>query len=442
MRDRKQKPLADLVGGAMPFSEEAEKGTLSCFLQKPKTLLNDAHVNLPTEAFYHPANRQLYEVLLDFNKRSIPIDLITLSSFLLDKQLMDKIGGPAALPELLSFVPTEAHYEHYKQILLEKYRLRAVVTMLTDGVQKAYQYDQRALSILNELESGMDKLRKTENGGGSFQEQVDKYAEEWEAKASGKKSSFTSSRWAALNDEIGGIPQGYVLIMGPRKGGKSSLMLNVASDFSIPRDDSKPEQSLVISYEMPEEQLIGRLLSDRFDIHSKFTLTPDLFPPPPQTADRIARAIAKIRKAPIKIISDASFTVDDICAEARLLDAKFVGVDYLQLMPPPPGMDRKEKKNREVEENSQRLCRLSLSLRGTVMILSQLNQDGEASWSSGTENDATLTMKIEEDGLYVKTRRGGVSGMTIPIRLNGAYYRFEEHEKEDKPKRKRATTPD
>src|SRR6476620_8104135 len=61
-------PLSD-INRALPYSDDAEKGVLSCFLQNPVDLLNDAQVTLPTEAFYHPVNRQIYEELLAFNNR-------------------------------------------------------------------------------------------------------------------------------------------------------------------------------------------------------------------------------------------------------------------------------------------------------------------------------------------------------------------------------------
>ena len=83
----KSDPLTD-VSRAMPFSDEAEKGVLSCFLQSPNELLNDAQVSIPVESFYHPANRMLYEVLLEFNNKSLPVDLVTLF-----KQNQNVIGG-------------------------------------------------------------------------------------------------------------------------------------------------------------------------------------------------------------------------------------------------------------------------------------------------------------------------------------------------------------
>src|SRR3954447_4883148 len=82
---------------SMPFSEMAEKGVLSCLLANPTDLLNDAQVTIPPEAFYHSANRLLYEVMLEFNNGHRPVEYIALSQYLQDKGLIDKIGGHGTL---------------------------------------------------------------------------------------------------------------------------------------------------------------------------------------------------------------------------------------------------------------------------------------------------------------------------------------------------------
>src|SRR5688572_21950258 len=51
------------INRALPFSDEAEKGVLSCLLQDPNERLSECRVNLPIAAFYHEANRTIYEKL-------------------------------------------------------------------------------------------------------------------------------------------------------------------------------------------------------------------------------------------------------------------------------------------------------------------------------------------------------------------------------------------
>ena len=49
------------------------------------------------------------------------------TNVLRDQNLLDKVGGPAAITELFTFVPSPAHYQHYKKIVLDKYLLRQLI---------------------------------------------------------------------------------------------------------------------------------------------------------------------------------------------------------------------------------------------------------------------------------------------------------------------------
>ena len=85
------------INRALPFSDEAEKGVLSCLLQDPNERLSDCRVNLPAHAFYHDANRTIYEKLLEFYDKNLPIDPVTVTHALRDQNLLDKVGGAAAI---------------------------------------------------------------------------------------------------------------------------------------------------------------------------------------------------------------------------------------------------------------------------------------------------------------------------------------------------------
>jgi replicative DNA helicase len=123
---------------SMPFSNDAEKGILSCFLHNPEPLLADAPDHIPPEAFYHAANRLMYEVMQQFRDEGRPIEYIALSQWLMDKGLMDKIGGQGALAELLDFIPTPTHYTYYRGLVRDKWIFRKGIQIGTEHVEKAY----------------------------------------------------------------------------------------------------------------------------------------------------------------------------------------------------------------------------------------------------------------------------------------------------------------
>ena len=130
-RKRNEIPTAEEllanINRALPFSDEGEKGVLSSLLQDPNERLSESRVSLPAAAFYHEANRTIYEKLLEFYDKNLPIDPVMVTNALRDQGLLERVGGPAAITELFTFVPSPSHYTHYKKIVLDKFILRQLI---------------------------------------------------------------------------------------------------------------------------------------------------------------------------------------------------------------------------------------------------------------------------------------------------------------------------
>jgi hypothetical protein len=137
---------------SLPWDSDAEKGVLSCFLHTPD-LLSDAQANVPDESFYHPANQLLFKVMKKFHEGGKrPVEYIALTNYLRDADLLDKIGGPGMLSELLNFVPTPAHYGYYKGILKDKLDLRRIIHACTTTVSQAYEHQEDLATFLSDAE--------------------------------------------------------------------------------------------------------------------------------------------------------------------------------------------------------------------------------------------------------------------------------------------------
>jgi len=122
---------------ALPASDEAEKGLLSSLLQDPAERIQETRLKLPPEAFYHEANRIVYEKLLDYSDKGKPVDVVMMSNELREQGLLERIGGPGGLTELFTFVPVPAHYTHYTQIVWERWLLREQIHACAQGIEDA-----------------------------------------------------------------------------------------------------------------------------------------------------------------------------------------------------------------------------------------------------------------------------------------------------------------
>ena len=106
-------PTAQEISRALPSNADAEKGVISAMLQSPDDIVGEAVQKLVPEAFYVPAHKTLFELLINLADEGKPIDPITLQEALMRENLMDSVGGPSAVLELIDFVPDASHFDFY-----------------------------------------------------------------------------------------------------------------------------------------------------------------------------------------------------------------------------------------------------------------------------------------------------------------------------------------
>ncbi len=108
---------------ALPHSKESESALISALMQEPN-LIADARAKLPPAAFYHEAHRIIFERLLEFHELSLPVDAVMVTNVLRDKDLLDKVGGPAAITELFTFTAALTNYAEYIRDVEQRYQRR------------------------------------------------------------------------------------------------------------------------------------------------------------------------------------------------------------------------------------------------------------------------------------------------------------------------------
>ncbi|TLD68798.1 replicative DNA helicase [Phragmitibacter flavus] len=360
---------------SMPRSDDAEKGVLSCFLQNPVDLLNDAQVNIPLEAFYHPANRLVYEVLLEFNNGNRPIDLVSLSTYFIDKGLMDKIGGPATLAELYSFVPTSAHYSYYKSILHDKHLLRRIITACTDSIQAAYEYQEDVPNLLDQVESRVLAVREDTQSRDAIKTldvHVDEamHAIEELLRNPGMLRGL-STGYPKLDNLSAGLQGGEMFIIAARPSmGKTSFAMNIVEHASVNED----RPVAFFSLEMSASVLVQRLIAARAGVNMSKLKSGMLNR---EQMRAVTTACGQLQKAKLYIDETPGLDIMEFRAKARRLKKQFniqlIAIDYLQLM---TSGSKRAKENRQIEiaEISAGLKGVAKELNIPIIVLAQLNR--------------------------------------------------------------------
>jgi replicative DNA helicase len=83
----------------------------------------------PIEAFYFKNHQEIYKAIIFMHKNKLPIDILTLTTFLQDNGLLEKIGGVKVLIELINQIPNLVYLEEYIRLVKEKFLRRSLIKL-------------------------------------------------------------------------------------------------------------------------------------------------------------------------------------------------------------------------------------------------------------------------------------------------------------------------
>src|SRR5665213_705338 len=99
--------MSDAVNSKLripPQSLEAEMALLGSIMLRPDAIYEIMDLVSP-QSFYFEKNRIIFETMLELFGKHSPIDLLSLSSRLKEKEILERVGGNTFLSELTSLVP-------------------------------------------------------------------------------------------------------------------------------------------------------------------------------------------------------------------------------------------------------------------------------------------------------------------------------------------------
>ncbi len=145
----------------LPQSPDAEQGVLCSFLLSPREVGGlCVERGVSAECFHIPAHSGIFAVLLELWNAAKPIDFITLTQVLRDRNQLDQVGGAAFVTELFTFIPTAANAAYYIEILQEKWTLRRIITTCTEYAARSYDEQDNVPSLLDEVEQHINKIAR------------------------------------------------------------------------------------------------------------------------------------------------------------------------------------------------------------------------------------------------------------------------------------------
>jgi replicative DNA helicase len=363
-----------------PQNIEAEESVLGAMLVAESTLTRVIdEVKLNAADFYLDKHREIFEAIHDLYAASKPVDELSVSEALTQRNKIDEAGGRHYVSELAAKVPAAANAKHYAEIVQQNSLLRRLLgagqeiqgwvnerdgeprelseraeKLLFEVAHKEQASDFRMLSEI--LHDEIDRLEKLSTG---------------ESEMTGTPSGFRD-----IDAVTGGFQPGNLIIVAARPAmGKSALVANIAENVAV----KKQLPVAFFSLEMSEVELAQRFIACRARISGdklrKGQVSQRDWP-------KVVRACNELEEAPLWFDDSSDLGILDLRAKARRLHAQeqergglgLIILDYMQLM---RSDDHRANRVEQVGQISRGLKILARELEVPVVAISQLSRAPE-----------------------------------------------------------------
>ena len=411
-----------------PHSIEAEQSVLGAIIMDHEAVVIASEILKPQD-FYRPDHQQIFAAIMELYTSGSPIDLVTIQDKLVQKGILEQIGGLPYIAELANTVPTSAHIKQYAQIVEEKAVLRRLIKASQEITAKSYEGDEKIDNIMGYAEKQIFDIiqnKHTEDFTHINEiviESIDKieYAHHSKGGVTGVSTGFID-----LDYKTAGLqPSDLILVAARPSMGKTAFALNIIQAAGVKSGKSVA----VFSLEMSKDQLVSRMLCAEAMVDSQKTRTGAL---EKEDWDRLARAIPNLASSSIYIDDTPGISVMEMRAKCRRLKLEkgldLIMIDYLQLM---SGNSKGDSRQQEISEISRSLKALAREMNAPVIALSQLSRACEARAdhrpmlsdlreSGAIEQDADVVMFLYRDEYYnPDTDKKNVGEVIIAKQRNG-----------------------
>ena len=398
-----------LVEKNLPHNFLAEKMVLNCLLINPESIENISRT-LPIEAFYFKNHQEIYKIVTLMYKNQLPIDIITLSTFLQDNGLLEKIGGLKVLTELISETPNLVYLEEYIRLIKDKFLRRLLIKLGYEVINSGYITSIPLETILNDFENKVFNLTNEIK------------TQKLVSSAELLSNIFFELKKKSLNNSLAGVASGFhdldsltqgfqksdlIIIAGRPSMGKTALGLNIA--VNIIKSLKLPV--LFFSLEMSKEQIMYRLLSIETNIIQSKLRSGKLYETDWTKLNKIIKIMSKL---PLFIDDAPNLSIHDIRSKIKtiIFEQSQIGliiIDYLQLMQ--NSKLKTDNRAQELSEITRRLKIIAREFNIPIIALSQLSRNVENRISkkpiladlreSGSiEQDADLVLMLYRNNYY------------------------------------------
>jgi replicative DNA helicase len=393
----------------LPHNFLAEKFILSSLLIRSEPI-EIALRTIKPETFYFKNHQELYRAILSMYQDKIPIDIVTLHTYLQDNGILEKIGGVKVLVELINEIPNLVYFEDYVRLIEDKFLRRSLIKLGYEIINSAYITNIPLENIFKDLEIELvnltNKIQKSTIS--STAELLSNIFIELKNKSLNPTLAGLSSGFYDLDSFTQGFQKSDLIIIAGRPSmGKTALCLNIA--INVIKTSKVPV--LFFSLEMSKEQLIYRLLTTESNISSIKLKSGNLYK---EDWLKLNSTIKDLSSFPLFIDDTANLSIQEIQSKVNkiIFEQNQIGliiIDYLQLMQ--NIKFKTENRAQELSQITRFLKILAKEFQVPIIALSQLSRNVENRTnkrpilsdlreSGSIEQDADLVLMLYRDNYY------------------------------------------
>jgi len=414
-----------------PQNVDAEESILGGIMLDPEAIGRVADL-LRAEALYINAHKEIYKAALTLHSQGKPTDLMSVTTWLYDHELLEKVGGQSKLAQLVERTVSAVNVDRYATLVMDKYLRRQLIQTGNEIVQLGYETSIELETVLEQSEQKVFNVagqrHETSNCVEAVNEILIRNFQEIEDYAAGVSQPGLNTGLVEVDRITGGLQrQDLIIIAGRPSTGKTALSLNLAHNIVM----LHKLPVVIFSLEMSKEQLTYRLLARTARIECERL-----------KAGRIAlgewkmlsQAVDELSKLNIFIDDSSNPSIFDIRARLRLVASQhgqlgMVLVDYLQLM---ESDNESNFRVQELDKITRCLKQLAKDFNVPVVCISQLNRGVENRQdkrpiisdlrdSGAIEQVADLVALVYREDYYnCHTTKRGIVEMIVGKQRNGS----------------------
>lgn len=137
--------------GLPPQNIEAEEAILGGIMLDPDAIARVSDI-LISEAFYVTAHKDIYQAAVRLQTTCQPTDLLTVTAWLADHNLLNRIGGRNKLATLVDRTVSAVNIDALADLVMEKYRRRQLIKVGNEIVKLGYETQTELPTVLEQAE--------------------------------------------------------------------------------------------------------------------------------------------------------------------------------------------------------------------------------------------------------------------------------------------------